>query len=211
MEELLRYNFKQRYVVFDTETEGLNLITSKPWQIAWIECEGKKVIKKHNRFIKWDDLNVSPEAARVTGFDKDHYNSVAEDPLVVWKDFEKVLYNKKNLIVGQNILGYDIYILSVWLRNIGQKIRHENYIDRCFDTKAVAMAIAKDNKNPDKDDLIAWQLRYLNYRERGLRTNQKYLLEHYGIDFDPKKLHDALYDIEKNFEIFQKQIWELEI
>ena len=186
MEELLRYNFKQRYVVFDTETEGLNLITSKPWQIAWIECEGKKVIKKHNRFIKWDDLNVSPEAARVTGFDKDHYNSVAEDPLVVWKDFEKVLYNKKNLIVGQNILGYDIYILSVWLRNIGQKIRHENYIDRCFDTKAVAMAIAKDNKNPDKDDLIAWQLRYLNYRERGLRTNQKYLLEHYGIDFDPK-------------------------
>ena len=211
MEELLRYNFKQRYVVFDTETEGLNLITSKPWQIAWIECEGKKVIKKHNRFIKWDDLNVSPEAARVTGFDKDHYNSVAEDPLVVWKDFEKVLYNKKNLIVGQNILGYDIYILSVWLRNIGQKIRHENYIDRCFDTKAVAMAIAKDNKNPDKDDLIAWQLRYLNYRESGLRTNQKYLLEHYGIDFDPKKLHDALYDIEKNFEIFQKQIWELEI
>ena len=211
MEELLRYNFKQRYVVFDTETEGLNLITSKPWQIAWIECEGKKVIKKHNRFIKWDNLNVSPEAARVTGFDKDHYNSVAEDPLVVWRDFEKVLYNKKNLIVGQNILGYDIYILSVWLRNIGQKIRHENYIDRCFDTKAVAMAIAKDNKNPDKDDLIAWQLRYLNYRERGLRTNQKYLLEHYGIDFDSKKLHDALYDIEKNFEIFQKQIWELEI
>ncbi len=73
------------------------------------------------------------------------------------------------------------------------------------------MAIAKDNKHPDKDDLIAWQLRYLNYRERGLKTNQKYLLEHYGIDFDEKKLHDALYDIEKNFEIFQKQLWELEI
>ena len=211
MEELLRYNFKQRYVVFDTETEGLNLITSKPWQIAWIECEGKKVIKKHNRFIKWDDLNVSPEAARVTGFDKDHYNSVAEDPLVVWKDFEKVLYNKKNLIVGQNILGYDIYILSVWLRNIGQKIRHENYIDRCFDTKAVAMAIAKDNKNPDKEDFLAWQLRYLHYRERGLKTNQKFLLQYYDIDFDEKKLHDAFYDIEKNFEIFQKQLWELEI
>ena len=91
MEELLRYNFKQRYIVFDTETEGLNLITSKPWQIAWIECEGKKVIKKHNRFIKWDDLNVSPDAARVTGFDRDYYESVAEDPMVVWKDFEKIV------------------------------------------------------------------------------------------------------------------------
>ena len=92
MEELLRYNFKQRYIVFDTETEGLNLITSKPWQVAWIECEGKKVVKKHNRFIKWDNLNVSPEAARVTGFDRDHYESVAEDPKTVWKDFQKVLY-----------------------------------------------------------------------------------------------------------------------
>ena len=206
MEELLRYNFKQRYVVFDTETEGLNLITSKPWQIAWIECEGKKVIKKHNRFIKWDDLNVSPEAARVTGFNRDHYESVAEDPAIVWKDFEKSIYNDNNIIVGQNILGYDIYILSVWLRNIGKRICHENYINRCFDTKAVAMAIAKNNKNPDKNDLLAWQLRYLNYRERGLKTNQKYLLQNYGIDFDESKLHDALYDIEKNFEIFQKQI-----
>ena len=211
MEELLRYNFKQRYVVFDTETEGLNLITSKPWQIAWIECEGKKVIKKHNRFIKWDDLNVSPEAARVTGFNRDHYESVAEDPAIVWKDFEKSIYNDNNIIVGQNILGYDIYILSVWLRNIGKRICHVNYINRCFDTKAVAMAIAKNNKNPDKNDLLAWQLRYLNYRERGLKTNQKYLLQNYGIDFDESKLHDALYDIEKNFEIFQKQIWELEI
>ena len=73
------------------------------------------------------------------------------------------------------------------------------------------MAIAKNNKNPDKNDLLAWQLRYLNYRERGLKTSQKYLLQNYGIDFDESKLHDALYDIEKNFEIFQKQIWELEI
>ena len=89
MEELLRYNFKQRYVVFDTETEGLNLITSKPWQIAWIECEGKKVVKKHNRFIKWDNLNVSPEAARVTGFNRNHYESVAEDHLSFGKILKK--------------------------------------------------------------------------------------------------------------------------
>ena len=85
---------------------------------------------------------------------------------------------------------------------MGIKINHKDYINRCFDTKSVAMAIAKENKNPDKDDLLAWQLRYLNYRERGLKTNQKHLLQHYSIDFDETKLHDALYDIEKNFEIF---------
>ena len=209
MEELLRYNFKQRYVVFDTETEGLNLITSKPWQIAWIECEGKKVIKKHNRFIKWDDLNVSPDAARVTGFDRDYYESVAEDPMVVWKDFEKALYGN-NIVLGHNILGYDIYILGVWLRNMGVRISYENFIGDLLDTNILAKAIAKGDKNPGSE-LLAWQMRYLHFRERGLKTNQKHLLQHYNIDFDEKKLHDALYDIEMNFEIFQKQLWELEI
>mgnify|MGYP003659527959 CR=1 FL=1 len=209
MEDLLRYNFKQRYVVFDTETEGLNLITSKPWQIAWIECEGKKVIKKHNRFIKWDDLDVSPDAARVTGFDRAHYESVAEDPKVVWADFEKVLYGD-NIILGHNILGYDIYILGIWARKISQRLNHSNFINQLLDTNILAKAIAEDNKKPE-DDLLAWQMRYLNFRKRGLKTNQKHLLQHYDIDFDESKLHDALYDIEKNFEIFQKQLWELEI
>ena len=114
------------------------------------------------------------------------------------------------IVVGQNILGYDLYILGVIARNLNVKIDY-SFAKRCFDTKAIATAIAKDNKNPDKEDFLAWQLRYLHYRERGLKTNQKFLLQYYDIDFDEKKLHDALYDIEKNFEIFQKQLWELEI
>ena len=51
MEDLLRFKFDQRYVVFDTETEGLNLVSSKPWQLAWIEAKGKKITKKQNRFL----------------------------------------------------------------------------------------------------------------------------------------------------------------
>ena len=68
MEDLLRFKFNQKYVIFDTETEGLNLVTSKPWQLAWIEAEGKKITKKQNRFLMWEDLNVSEDAARFTGF-----------------------------------------------------------------------------------------------------------------------------------------------
>jgi hypothetical protein len=129
--------------------------------------------------------------------------------MVVWKDFEKALYGN-NIVLGHNILGYDIYILGVWLRKMGVRISYENFIGELLDTNILAKAIAKGDKNPD-NELLAWQMRYLHFRERGLKTNQKHLLQHYNIDFDEKKLHDALYDIEKNFEIFQKQIWELEI
>tara|TARA_R110002153_G_scaffold45434_1_gene128134 strand:+ start:1897 stop:2529 length:633 start_codon:yes stop_codon:yes gene_type:complete len=210
MEDLLRFKFDQKYVIFDTETEGLNLVSSKPWQLAWIEATGKKIVKKQNRFLMWEDLKVSDDAARITGFDKKEYLSVAEDPSTVFKEFMDLISQDDVIVVGQNILGYDLYMLGVIARNLNIKVDY-SFAKRCFDTKAIAAALAKDNKTPDKDDFIAWQLRYLNYRERGLKTNQKFLLQHYDIDFDEEKLHDALYDIEKNFEIFQKQLWQLEI
>lgn len=210
MEDLLRFKFDQKYVIFDTETEGLNLVTSKPWQLAWIEATGKKIVKKQNRFLKWDDLNVSEDAAKVTGFDKKDYESKAEDPAVVFKEFMDLISQDDVIVVGQNILGYDLYMLGVIARNLNI-IMDYSFINNCFDTKAIATALAKGNKTPDKDDFIGWQIKWLHYRERGLKTNQKFLLQHYEIDFNEAKLHDALYDIEKNFEIFQKQLWELDI
>ena len=210
MEDLLRFKFDQKYVIFDTETEGLNLVTSKPWQLAWIEATGKKITKKQNRFLKWDDLNVSEDAAKVTGFDKKEYESKAEDPAVVFKEFMDLISQDDVIVVGQNILGYDLYMLGVIARNLNI-IMDYSFINNCFDTKAIATALAKGNKTPDKDDFIGWQIKWLHYRERGLKTNQKFLLQHYEIDFNEAKLHDALYDIEKNFEIFQKQLWELDI
>jgi DNA polymerase III epsilon subunit-like protein len=210
MEDLLRFKFDQKYIIFDTETEGLNLVSSKPWQLAWIEATGKKIIKKQNRFLKWDDLNVSDDAARITGFNKQDYISKAEDPEKVYKEFMDLIMDEDVIIVGQNILGYDIYMLGVIARNLGVEIDY-SFISRILDTKVIATALGKGNKTPDKDDMLTWQLRYLNYRERGLKTNQKFLLQHYEIPFDENQLHDALYDIEKNFEIFQKQLWELDI
>lgn len=210
MEDLLRFKFDQKYIIFDTETKGLNLVSSKPWQLAWIEAKGKKIVKKQNRFLKWDDLNVSDDAARITGFNKKEYLSKAEDPEKVYKEFINLIMDEDVIIVGQNLLGYDIYMLGVIARNLGIEIDY-SFISRILDTKVIATALAKGNKTPDKDDMLTWQLRYLNYRERGLKTNQKFLLQYYEIPFDENQLHDALYDIEKNFEIFQKQLWELDV
>ena len=76
---------------------------------------------------------------------------------------------------------------------------------------ARAIAIGKEAKGADTDDLIAWQYRWLNYREKGIKTSQAHLLKHYDIPHDPSLLHNALVDIEMTFSIFQKQIFDLEI
>ena len=208
-ESLLRFNKKQRYFVFDTETEGLNLVTSKPWQVAWLVVEGDKIISRNDKFIQWPTLNVSEGAAKVTGFSHKEYEKKAESPDQVWSEFSTELYNEDNLIIGQNLLGFDVYMVNVWRNLMGMQSDH-SYVRRIIDTKSLATAIAKQIP-VDKNNFLPWQYRLLNYKERGLRTSQATLLKKYNIDHDPKRLHDALYDIEMNFKVFRKQLFELEI
>jgi len=207
--ELLRFKHKQKYLIFDTETEGLNLIKSRPWQIAWIVAEGKNIVSKNDRFIKWDNVQVSDGAAKITGFTYSDYDRRAEDSQKVWADFSKYLFDPEYIIIGQNLLGFDVYMLNVWMQAMGFKPDY-SYIDRIIDTKSIATAIFK-NILPEKENFISWQYKLLNHKEKGLKTSQLTLLKHYGIPHDPKKLHDALYDIEMNFEIFLKQIYDIEI
>jgi DNA polymerase III epsilon subunit-like protein len=37
------------------------------------------------------------------------------------------------------------------------------------------------------------------------------LCKDYDISIDESKLHDAMYDIEQNYEVFKKMLWEVEI
>jgi DNA polymerase III epsilon subunit-like protein len=210
MDELLRFKFDQKYLVFDTETEGLNLVKSRPWQLSWVEAVGKKIIKKEDRLIFWEDLDVSEEAAKITGFNKSLYLKKAEDPAKVWADFSVKLYDPEYIIVGHNILGYDVYMLNVLTKLIGEKINF-NFIKRCIDTNALAKVIAKGCQQVPNECRVPWMMKYINHRERGLKTNLKFLLEKYEINFDKDLLHNALYDIEKNYEVFLEQIKNIEI
>ena len=208
-ESLLRFNKKQRYIVFDTETEGLNLITSKTWQVAWLVVEGDKIVSRNDKFIYWPDLNVSEGAARVTGFSRKEYEKKAEPPDQVWSQFSTALYDEDNLIIGHNLLGFDVYMVNVWRKLMGMQGDY-SYLQRIIDTNSLAKAIAKQIP-VDKDNFLPWQYRLINHIERGLKTSQAALLKKYNIDHDPKRLHDALYDIEMNFKVFRKQLFELEI
>jgi DNA polymerase III epsilon subunit-like protein len=209
MEDLLRFNYNQKYIILDTETEGLNLLNSRPWQISWITAKGSYIQKKYDRFAKWDDLNISEDAARVTGFDRYKYDSVSEDPKQIINDLWPFLLDPDYLIIGQNILNFDVYILNVLRKFCGLK-PDNSYVSRIIDTRALAMAIALGRKQIDKGDVLN-QFRYINHRDKKIKTSQASLLKHYTIDHDPSKLHDGMYDIEMTFKIFLKQIQEIDI
>jgi len=50
---LLRFNKKQKYIVFDTETESLALALTRPWQLSWLVYEDGKIVKNEDHLLYW--------------------------------------------------------------------------------------------------------------------------------------------------------------
>jgi len=211
-EDLLRFKNNQKYLFFDYETCHLNLTSkeNKPWQLAFLLMQGNEVLEKADYWLKWKDLKVSEGAARVTGWTKTKYDKRASDPKEALEHFESYLYDDNVIPVGHNILGFDVYIHNIHRKLLNKKTDY-SYINRCLDTACIAKAIKKEIKLSAKENRLAWQYRLTNLIERKLKVNLTQCCKDYDLKFDPKKLHDALYDIKMNAEVFNKMIWNIEI
>ena len=211
-DNLLRFKKDQKYLCFDFETCHLNLLNSdnKPWQIGYGTFQGKKPVKTFDRLIQWSNLNVSPEAAKICQFNRKHYEKNSTDATAILEEFESYLYDPSYLIIGHNLLGFDVYIHNIY-RKLLKKQSDYSYVDRIIDTNCIAKAAKEKIKKGKGEPLINWQYKLNEFRKRGLKTNQKQLLKDYDIRFDENKLHDAGYDINMTFKIFNKLIWEVEI
>ena len=163
-----------------------------------------------DRFIKWDNLNISADAAKICRFNRTRYEKNCSDARKVLQDFEKYLYDPSYLIIGHNLLGFDVYIHNIY-RKLLKKESDYSYVERIVDTNCLAKAAKEQISKHPKEKLINWQYKLNEYKKRGLKTNQKQLLKDYNIRFDEDKLHDARYDIAMTFKIFNKLIWEVEI
>lgn len=209
---MLRYNKNQKYICFDFETCNLNLLSpdNKPWQLSYIIAEGNKVLKERDCYIYWPDLKLSEEARVITRFDDAKYSRLAKDPRAILEEFESYLYDEDYIIIGQNLLGFDVYIHGIYRKLLNIKPDF-SYVGRIYDTNCIAKAIKKNMQPVDKKEFIGWQYQLNDFRERNMRTSIKAQLKQYKIDFDENKLHDSIYDVQMNFKIFLKQIWQIEV
>lgn len=209
---LLRFNKNQKYIIFDYETCNLNLCdtNNKPWQLSFIIASNNKIHQSHDFYLKWEDLPISKDAAKITGFSRSKYDKLSVCPLEVLNFFESFLYNEEYIVVGHNILGFDVYVHNIHRKLLGKDSDY-SYIDRAIDTNCLAKGIAKNLTKLQNKSRISWQYSLNNIVERGLRTSLQMCAKKYKIDFDPTKLHNALYDININFEVLKKQLWEVEV
>jgi len=211
-ENLLRFKKNQKYIFFDYETCNLNLgsFKNKPWQLAFIVTQGDKIIEEKEFYIDWDDLNISDGAKRVTGFSQKKYDKFKVCPRSALNEFEKFIYNNNYIIVGHNILGFDVYIHNIHRRLLGLGSNY-SYLPRIIDTNCLARSFKNKIEYKNDSDMISWQYKLLNYRKKGIKTNLQQLCKDFKIEFDPNLLHDALYDVKKTHDVFQQLLWKIDI
>ncbi|NDG52967.1 MAG: hypothetical protein EBY39_08085 [Flavobacteriia bacterium] len=211
-ENLLRFKNKQKYIFFDFETCCLNLgsLDNKPWQLGYIVIENGRVVKKKDCWIHWDDLKMSDAAAKMTGWTREKYNKKASDAKQILEEFESYLYNEEYINVGHNILGFDIYVHGIYRRCLGKSPDY-SYVQRSIDTLCLAKAIKNEIQYKKNDQFYSWQYRLNNMIDRKSKKKLMDLCKDYDIKIDESKLHDAMYDIEQNYEVFKKMIWEVSI
>jgi DNA polymerase III epsilon subunit-like protein len=207
--DLLRFKKDQKYIVFDTETESLSLAMTRPWQLSWLVCDFSTVLKNENHYIKWEDLNISADAARITRFDLNFWKNNAEEPQIVWDNFSKYLYNPEYLIVGANLFGFDIFVLNNLMNHLGFKSNY-SYVDRIIDIQCLQKGIYSGLKSIPSDR-TSWQYQMYHTVTKGVKTSVKHLCGLYQIDYNDNKAHDAVYDNLKCFDIFKKQIFTIDI
>ncbi len=212
MEDLLRFKNKQKYMVFDFETCNLNLVSehNKPWQLAFLIYHGDELIESNDYHIHWEDLRMSEGARKVTGFNDKKYKSLAKPAEEILNHFEKYLYDDSYIKLGHNILGFDIYIHNIFRKLLGKNTDY-SYLNSSIDTLSLAKAIHKEIEFNEDDEFLSWQFKLNSVYERGMRLNLGACCKTYEVDFDPAKLHDALYDIKKNYEVFRKMLWKIKI
>lgn len=202
----LRHQNQQKFLIFDTETECVNLARTRPWQVSWQVYEGQKLIDSQDRFPHWEDINVSAGAAFVTGFTKERYLSLSEDNRSVYESFKELVLNPDYLLVGHNILGFDVMVIRNWARAFGEDLGYE-FLNRCVDTLCLEKAI-RANTEISRETLFEDQMKLCFQRVKG--TSLAALGTKYDIAFDPKKLHDSLEDIKLNNQVFRKQLWKMQ-
>ena len=210
-EHLLRFKDDTTYVFIDCETENLCLSRTNnlPWQIAMIKVEGGKKIAEKNFHVKWErDLNVGKEAARITRFSPTKYKEKALPHEEVFPTIKDWLDNC-DYIVGHNILGFDIYLIRDYYRVMREDYTH--LMEKIIDTNCVARGLKLGLPYKRDESFLTYQYKILHTRKRGVRSSLKVVGKEYDIKFDENKLHEALYDLELNVNVWNKMKWHIEI
>lgn len=208
--DLLRYNLdNKKFVVLDSETNGLNLFYTKPFNIGIQVYQNKNLIENHNLYIKWENYNINKELAVKVHYDKYKIDKEGKNPKEVLDILLNYLTNEEYYYIGNNILGYDCMIFNSYAKHFNIDIGYK-WLNRLYDNNPLFKAY-KLNAKPNYDDFLSWQFSLSNLIQKGLKSNVGYACNEFGIEYDKDAAHSAIYDCDKSYKIFLELVKKMDI
>lgn len=211
LDELLRFNYKQKYLVIDCETCGLGLGNLKNfgWQWSFLACEGINILEEHDYLLKWPNLVVGTEAAKITHFDQRKVDEHGKDPKEIMLKLDSYINNPEFRIISHNWLNFDGYIRR--LNHLALDIPHNwDYLPRILDTNALSRTM-KMNIPIDRENLLTFQFKLANTRQKGVKTSLGTMAKEFGIPYDIFSAHNGIYDVNLNWGVWNKLKFAIEI
>lgn len=211
MKELIRFRKDVKLCFIDCETLNLclNYCHNLPWQIAVLDVVGEKIIDSLDILIKWDTkLEISEDAARITRYSQEKVDTLGISPEQAFAQIYPILENSE-YIIGHNVLGFDIFLIYEMYKMFGKDPRRLS--NKFIDTNAIVKGIKLNIPYNPADNFLEYQYKMINIRQKGLKSNLKLTAEENGITFDENMLHDALYDLKVNKEVWDKLKFRVDI
>lgn len=221
-EHLIRFNKKQKFLFFDTETCNLNLVHDKnlPWEYAWQLCTLDEILTEEEYLVNWEltgrPIEISDDAARFTGYWGKRPKLLVEGihPEELLEKFEPLLYDPEIIPIAHNGLGFDVYMHNIHRRLCGKKSDY-SYVKRFIDTNAIARGVKLDVSLPNSKDtgfeVISHQYKMYGNPVKGVKTSIRALCADFGIEYDEAKAHAALYDVNLLRQIFRHIVFKTEL
>jgi hypothetical protein len=210
-QKLLRYDYNSLFTFIDFETFNLclNPYNNLPWQAAIIQLRNNKKVSVNDLYIKWDSpLKISEDAARITRFNHDLFNQKCVSANEACKIIADRL-DETDYIVGHNILNFDVFLMKIVYDFLGKD--YKPLVNKMIDTNCLSKAFLKSFKKSEEDDLLSWQYRLLNFREKGLKTALSTMGKLFNIEHNYDGLHDGICDLELNIKLWDKLKFSIEI
>lgn len=208
---LIRFDNQSKILFLDVESQNLalNYRLNLPWQLGLIEVQGNKILKEHDILIKWGtDFIMSKDAARITRYDQNHVNQHGIEPEKAWKILDDCLKSVQ-YIAGHNILGFDYYLINSFYKKLGKPLFDFSKLKGVIDTLALARGVALNIHPTQGDDLLLYTYKMLNKRSKGIKLTLGALAKQHNIETDENKLHDALYDLRINVQVWNKLKYQI--
>jgi DNA polymerase III epsilon subunit-like protein len=188
------------YLVFDTETSGVDLRSVAILQYGMTFVENRQRLNNFTAYVKRSrDVYIHPKAQEVHGITHDFLDEHGEDPAVVVPAVVGCLnsWKAKGMLVGHNVMTYDLPILQKDATQHGLTIEYgENeVIDTGMMVKATQLGLTLDTA----DTLASFYRRVSSIFAKGVFWSlDRHCVPTYGLEkraesvnMDVKRKHDA--------------------